>query len=76
MNIKKIIYYTSKFTLLDEILGFLYWAFAIYGIYLIAESINNSTILIGVLFIYIVSIVIMYFTLLKKLKYFFKSNVD
>ena len=76
MNIKKIIYYISKFTLFDEILGFLYWVIAIYGIYLITESINHSIILIGVLFIYIVLIVLVYFTLLKKVKYFFKSNAD
>lgn len=74
MNIKKLIYYTSKFTLLDEVLGFLYWFFAIYGIYLITERINNSVILIGILCLYIILIVIIYFTILKKVKYFFKTN--
>lgn len=74
MNVKKLIYYTSKLTLLDEILGFLYWAFAIYGIYLIAENINNSIVLMGMLFLYIILIVIIYFTLLKKVKLFFKFN--
>jgi len=74
MNIKKLIYYTSKFTLLDEVLGFLYWVFAIYGIYLITESINDSVILIGILCLYVILIVIVYFTILKKVKYFFKPD--
>ncbi len=76
MKPKKLIYYISKFTLIDEILGFLYWTFAIYGIYLIVGFVNNPTILIGVLCIYIVSIVIIYITLLKKVKIFFKANTD
>lgn len=74
MNINKLIYYILQFTLIDEILGFLYWALAIYGIYLIVGFINSPIILIGALCIYIASIVFIYITLLKKVKYFFKAN--
>jgi hypothetical protein len=76
MKPKTIIYYLSKFTLIDEVLGFLYWAFAIYGIYLIVGSVNSSPILIGVLCVYVVAVVIVYMTLLKKVKTFFKTDAE
>jgi len=76
MKPKKLIYYISKFTLIDEVLGFLYWGLAIYGIFLVTGYINNQTILIVTLCIYITSVVIIYITLLKKIKIYFKGNSE
>ena len=74
MQLKKIIYYASKFTLLDELIGFLYWAFSIYGIFLIIEYFNNEVLRIVSLSAYVLAIVIIYLTLLKKVKDYFKEN--
>lgn len=76
MKPKDWIYYVSKFTLIDEVLGFLYWVLSLYGIYLIVENINSSPILILTLCVYIVSVVIIYITVLKKIKHYFKHNSE
>ncbi len=74
MKPKNWVYYISKFTLIDEILGFIYWGLSIYGIFLITERIESQTVLIIMLCIYIISVVIIYITLLKKIKLYFKGN--
>jgi len=52
---KKLAHYLSRITLLDEVLGFIYWAFAIYGNFLIAGYIKNQIAMISLIFIYIVT---------------------
>lgn len=37
MRLKKWVYYLSKITLIDEVLGFVYWVLAIYGIFFLAD---------------------------------------
>lgn len=76
MKPKDWMYYISKFTLIDEVLGFIYWALSIYGIYLIVENIKSSPILIATLCVYIISVVITYITVLKKMKQYFKRNTE
>ena len=76
MKPKNWVYYISKFTLLDELLSFLYWGLSIYGIYFIVGNVTNSIVLIVILCLYIVSMVIVYITLLKKIKYYFKGNTE
>jgi len=76
MKPKNWVYYISKFTLIDEVLGFIYWGLSIYGIFLITDNIKNQTFLIAALCIYIVSVVIIYITILRKIKLFFKGNPE
>jgi len=71
---KKIIYFISKIALLDELIGLIYWAFSIYGIFLIIEHSHNQTFRIIALILYILAIAIIYLTLLKKIKYYFKKK--
>lgn len=74
MKTKSLIYYISKFTLLDEILGFIYWGLAIYGIFFIADYIKNETVVIVALLIYIIFVAIMYITIVKKITLYFKKD--
>src|SRR5690554_6246988 len=45
MQKKKWAYYISKFTLIDEILGLLYWVLAIYGIFVLLNHLSNKLII-------------------------------
>lgn len=74
MTPKKWAYYLSKFTFIDEILGFIYWALAIYGMFLIAGYIKSQIAMISALFIYIVTVAIFYIFILKKVKRYFKGE--
>ena len=74
MSQKKFAYYLSKFTLLDEILGFTYWALAIYGMFLIAGYLKSQVAMISALFIYILIVVIFYIFILKKITRYFKGE--
>lgn len=71
---KKWAYYLSKLTLIDEILGFIYWALAIYGMFLIAGYIKSQMAMISALFIYIITVAIFYIFILKKVKRYFKGD--
>jgi hypothetical protein len=73
MKLKKFFRLLIKFTLLDELVGFTYWALALYGLYLIGNNISGSIFLVVSLFIYIVLITIVYIIFLKKLKSYFKD---
>lgn len=73
---KKLAYYLSKITLLDEVLGFIYWAFAIYGIFLIAGYIKNQIATISVILIYIVTVTFFYIFFLKRLKKYFRRTSE
>jgi len=66
-------YSIAKFTLLDEVLGFAYWALAIYGIFLIVSRIDNQVVIVATLCVYIVSVVTVYIFFIKKIKIFFNS---
>jgi len=74
MKPKKIVYYISKFTLIDELLGLVYGALAIYGIIKISMEINNEVVMIAVLCVYIISVVVIYMILVKKIKKFFTDE--
>lgn len=74
MTPKKWAYYLSKFTLIDEILGFIYWALAIYGMFLIAGYIKSQIAMISVLLIYIVTVAVFYIFILKIVKRYFKGE--
>ncbi len=74
MTPKKWAYYLSKFTLIDEVLGFIYWALAIYGMFLIAGYIKSQIAMISVLLIYIVTVAIFYIFILKRVKRYFKGE--
>jgi hypothetical protein len=76
MKPKKWAYSISKFTLLDEILGFAYWTLAIYGIFLIVSRIDNQVVIVATLCVYIVSVVTVYFFLIKKITMFFKGDSE
>ena len=74
MKFKKYLRLLIKFTLLDELVGFLYWALALYGLYLIANKISDMIFLMISLLIYIVLVSIGYILFLKRLKVFFKNT--
>ncbi len=76
MTFKKWLYYFSKFTFLDEILGFIYWAAALYGLFLITRNTGSSIELIFFIAIYVVVIVILYIFALKKITKFFKRDPE
>lgn len=73
MKQKKFFRLLIKFTLLDELVGFIYWALALYGLYLMANNISGSLFLAISLSIYIVIIAVVYILFLKKLKSYFKD---
>ncbi|MBR0568226.1 hypothetical protein J5J83_19060 [Azoarcus sp. L1K30] len=76
MNRKSWIYLLARMTLIDEIAGFIYWAAVIYGIYLLAGWLNSPLLLAGVLAAYIVVAVIVYMTVVKKVKSLLKPDPD
>ena len=74
MTAKKWAYYFSKFTLIDEFLGFIYWGLAIYGLFLITGYIENQMVMIFVLLVYIVTVAILYIFIVRRVKSFFKRD--
>ncbi len=74
MRLKRVVYILSKVTLLDEILGFLYWAFALYGIFLISEHNKGEVLRVLVIIVYILAVTLTYFGLLKRIKNYFKET--
>lgn len=76
MRLKRWIYYISKISLIDEILGFIYWAISIYGIFLISSHLNSSTAMIAILFTYIILVVVFYIFIIKKIKTFLKGSTE
>lgn len=76
MKSKSWIYYISKVTLIDEILGFAYWALSIYGIFLISRHVNSSIVMAIILSTYVILVVIFYIFIIKKIKSFFKGGAD
>ena len=74
MPLKKWVYYLSKFTLIDEVLGFIYWAFAIYSMFIITGYIKTQAIMMFALFIYIFVVSIFYIFILKRFKRYWKGE--
>ena len=76
MNKRRWVYYLSKFTLIDEVLGFLYWAAVVYGLFFI-PGFFNSALLTGIFFsVYIVMAVVVYIYVLKRVTSFFKGGAE
>ncbi|MGI5310441.1 hypothetical protein [Rheinheimera sp. WS51] len=71
---KKWTYYLSKLTLLDEILGFIYWALASYGIFLIAGYIESQIAMICAFLIYIITVAFFYIFISKKVKKYINED--
>lgn len=71
---KKWLYYISKFTLIDEILGFVYWALAIYGLFVIVDYIESRIAIVGILLVYIIAVSVLYIFVVKRVKYFIKGD--
>lgn len=76
MQKRKWAYYISKFTLIDEVLGLLYWALAIYGIFVIVSHLSNKLVIGVVLCAYIVFVVVIYIYVLRRITAFFKNNTE
>jgi len=74
MKLKKFFRLLIKFTLLDELVGFIYWAAALYGLYLITNNGLGGVVLPASLIAYIILISIVYILFLKKIKKFFKDS--
>ena len=72
MGAKKIFYYITKIALLDEIVGILYWAFSLYGLYLIINHISEGFIKIAAIVVYILFVVVVYMMFLKKVSSYFR----
>lgn len=73
MKKRKWAYYLSKLTLIDEVFGLLYWAIALYGIFVILGHFSNKLVAGAVLGTYIVLVVVIYIFVLKKVAAFFKK---
>ena len=76
MHKKKWVYYISRFTLIDEILGFLYWALAIYGIFVVTSQLSGKLVTGLFLFIYVFFVVLIYMYVIKRVVNFFKDNAQ
>jgi hypothetical protein len=76
MKLKKWIYYITKFTLIDQILGFIYWVFAIYGIFFLIEHISNKVLIAVILCVYIISVILFYGFLDDKVYTFLRGDSE
>lgn len=78
MSAKRFFYLLSKFTLVDEILGFVYWALALYGLYKIFSLTSNAgfgPVLLVILALgYALLITLVYIYGLRRLTNFFKGE--
>lgn len=74
MNKKRWVYYISKFTLIDEVLGFAYWALAIYGIFIVTNHVDGKVAMGISLGVYILTVVLIYICVLKKITGYFKTD--
>ena len=76
MDAKKIIRNIFRYTLLDHLLEFVYWALAVVGlIYLSGQSGIESPLMLAIMLgAYILAIVAIYFFIVRKLKAFFNEN--
>lgn len=76
MNRKKWFYYLSKFTLIDEVMVFLYWATVVCGLFFI-PGFFKSGLLTGLFFaVYIVMAVVVYMYVLKRVASFLKGGSE
>ena len=78
MNVKRAVYYLAKFTLLDELLGFIYWAVALLRLFelfsyfdAVALSIVTTSTLVV---LYVVLVTVVYVYGLRRLVRFFKQE--
>ncbi len=74
MNLKRDFRFIVKLSLIDELVGIIYWAVALYGIYLLINCISSAIFLAITLVIYIVTVSIGYILFLKALNRFLKVN--
>ena len=76
MDVKRIIYIFSRVTLLDEILGFIYWVFAIAGLYFLTTLFETLPVILVALMlvIYIIFVTLFYIFILKRVFRFFKGE--
>lgn len=78
MNVKRGFYYLAKFTLLDELLGFIYWAIALLGLFELFsyfDTTSLSTVVTTTLVaIYIIVVTVLYIYGLRRLVRFFKTE--
>lgn len=71
---KKFIRLFIKLTLLDEIIGFLYWALIIYGLFLISDySLNPAALGLSLTF-YIIISTLLYIFGIKKIQILLRDN--
>jgi len=71
---KKIVGLLFRFTLLDELFGFAYWALVILISFLMIQSIKSILVLILTLTLYIPVATVCYIVVLKRLKYFLSGH--
>jgi len=76
MKPKKLAYAILKLLFIDGILEFACAALAIFGIVFIAAKIDNGTVMIVMLGLYIVLVPVVYIFLVRKIKIFFKGGSE
>jgi hypothetical protein len=64
----------ARWTLLDEFLGFVYWAVAFVGIILAADRTQGALWLGVMLALYVPLVVLIYFIGVRRLSYWFKQG--
>lgn len=78
MNVKRGFYYLAKFTLLDELLGFIYWAIALLGLFELFSYFDTTSlspvITTTVVVLYVVLVTVVYIYGLLRLVRFFKKE--
>ena len=74
MNVKNIIYWFSKITLMDEIIGFIYWVTSICGIFFVIKISSNSVLTAVITILYIATAAFVYFFVIKKINKFFNKK--
>jgi len=70
----KFLYYIMKFTLLDEIIGFIYWALVILGIFYVTSRNFGPALTIILCSSLVLASVAFYFYIIKRAQRFFKNE--
>jgi len=70
----KFLYYFIKFTLLDEIIGFIYWALVILGLFYVVGRNYGPALTIVLCSSVVLASVAFYFYIIKRAQRFFKSE--
>lgn len=78
MNVKRGFYWLAKYALLDELLGFIYWALALFGLFELISylGVNGLSVFLttALIALYVVLVTVVYICGLRRLTKFFSQK--